>query len=450
MTLDTIRPERDIAARDDPRSDDDTFDRLLARIAEAPDVPLDPLLKPGTEVSGFRVVEAIGQGAFGTVYRAVHSLIGKEVALKVLSKAHAHNPLMVRRFVEEARAVSRIHHPSIVDIFGFGELHDGTPYIVMELLQGRSLCELLREREVLPIERVVAVLGEVASALEAAHRAGILHRDLKPSNVFLTGDIDGEFNAKLLDFGIAKFLDGSTQMTEAGTLIGTPGYMSPEQCAGEPLANTSDIYALGVLSFELLTGRHPFPRGNNARMLVQHLVEVPPRVSEIANHLPCALDAPVAAMLEKDPARRPQSATEAVEGLRRALAVPRAARRAFWQKPGAAAGRWPAGRWRTYTLVALGLLVPVSIGAWMAAPKAEPEKALAIPLSAPASPAPAPIPAPVIARAVAPNDTTRPLPEANDVEVSPSAPSGTKKPTLEKRAAKPVRRRVSARGELEF
>jgi tRNA A-37 threonylcarbamoyl transferase component Bud32 len=456
MTLDVIRPERDLAeTKPEGAAAGDPFDELLAQIARAPEVPLEATLKAGTGVGGFEILELIGKGAFGTVYRAVHPTIGKEVAIKLLSKSHAKNPLVVRRFVEEARAVSRLGHPNIVDIFGFGELQDGTPYYVMELLRGKTLSALIHEREVLPVERVVTILAEVASALEAAHQGGILHRDLKPGNVFLTGDIDGEFKAKLLDFGVAKFLDGSTQVTEAGMVIGTPGYMSPEQCTGDPLANTSDIYALGVLAFELLTGRHPFSRENNARVLVQHLVEVPPPVSSVAAHLPCALDAPVSAMLEKDPTQRPQSAKAAVEALRQALlSAPPERRAAPGGRLGGMAGRSHAGRRRLYALaglIGLSLVTAVCIRAGVFAPTVAREKPVASPLQAERPPTAAMPPAPMVAPAAPPSEAPPAVADAKTGEAPQRVtPEGTKARQPEKRATKPNRRKVSARGELEF
>jgi tRNA A-37 threonylcarbamoyl transferase component Bud32 len=451
MTVDPILPVRDVsmseAAMDDLEAHDvDGFDALLARIAEAPEVSLEPSSRPGIMVSGFELIELVGKGAFGAVYRAVHPLIGKEVAVKVLFKSHARDPAIVRRFVEEARAVSRLHHPNIVDIFGFGELDDGVPYYVMELLRGKTLSALLVEREILPIEQVVDILGGVASALDAAHVAGILHRDLKPGNVFLTGDIDREFDPKLLDFGVAKFLDGSAQLTQAGMVIGTPGYMSPEQCAGEPLANTSDIYALGVLSFELLTGRHPFSRESNARVLVQHLVEIPPPVSEVASHLPRTLDEPVSAMLQKDPARRPQNAKEAIGALRQALSAPKHRRQVFYRKRDRAVtyGRATASPRRA--LVPLGLVLVACVGVWAFARNREPDPRV----DRAAPEAASPLPEPLRGAAVAATPPTETAPTIRTRVPPRVSRDGKNKAKLPRRAAQAFRNSVPDRSELEF
>jgi eukaryotic-like serine/threonine-protein kinase len=443
MTMDDARSDSDGA----PPDDGDPFDSLLARIAEAPEVALRDDLPSGARVGAFQVLEVIGRGAFGTVYRAVHPLIGKEVAIKVLSTRHAPDPAALRRFIEEARAVSRIRHSNIVDIFDFGDLRDGTPYYVMELLRGESVAELLSRGEALPLDRVMKILTEVGSALEAVHVAGILHRDLKPANVFVSGDIDGEFTVKLLDFGIAKFLDGSAPTTSAGVLVGTPGYMSPEQCAGESLASTSDIYAFGVLSFELLTGRHPFSRGNTTRVLMQHMLEVPPRVSEVASQRPSALDAPVAAMLEKAPAKRPQSARVAVEALHRALAMAPAG--------GGDASRGASGlaartRW-ALVLAAVSLIMAAWAVGWFAPARERPalptasalDKATSSPSHSSSRPAAALAPSPGEA-AVASDEAAAAAPPP------PPTLIDTAQPQREKRAPKRARKTVSRRRELEF
>ncbi len=364
-----MRDDADRQSNLGPTGTPDPFELLMAQIAAAPRVPLGSVLQAGTEVGGFRVCERIGRGAFCSVYRATHPLIGKEVAIKLLARAHAQDPCSVQRFIEEARAVTRLRHPNIVDIYGFGELHDGTPYHVMELLRGNSLAEVLRQHRVLPIGRALHILGEVASALDAAHAAGILHRDLKPPNVFILGDISGDFEVKLLDFGVAKFLDGTTQTTAAGMVIGTPAYMSPEQCAAEPLAATSDVYSLGVLAFELLTGQLPFSNENNARALVQHLTEMPLRVSEVAQHLPRGLDAAVAAMLDKAPAKRPQSAGEAVERLRQAVSTGAEGGPSPTLSPLGPAGGSRSRRWAVTALL-VGL--SVATATWMVRSPAHP------------------------------------------------------------------------------
>src|SRR5262245_5910185 len=192
---------------------------------------VDADLQPGTTVGEYQVEGKLGEGGFGAVYRAVHPLIGKHAAIKVLNRQYSSNPQMVSRFIAEARAVNQIRHKSIIDIFSFGTLEDGRQYYVMELLEGVTLDKFIKRNGRLSPEVAIPVLRSVARALDAAHAAGIAHRDLKPENIFLTFDEDGVIVPKLLDFGIAKLLGDSAltgHRTRTGTPMGTPHYMSPE------------------------------------------------------------------------------------------------------------------------------------------------------------------------------------------------------------------------------
>ncbi len=288
-------------------------------------------LPAGAVVSEYRIERLIGEGSFGKVYAAVHPVIGKFAAVKVLSVEYAHKPQFVSRFVEEARAVNLIRHRNIVDIFGFGSLPDGRPYFVMELLEGLPLGDYLKQRGRMPIGEAIPVLRKVARALGAAHAAGIAHRDLKPDNVFLTFDEDGICFPKLLDFGIAKLMGSSAagHRTATGTPMGTPLYMSPEQCKGENVDHRTDIYAFGMVVHEVLTGRLPFDVKNVAEIMVAHLSQQPSPMSSAAPDLPPALDGPVLQMLAKDPQDRPQQIVAGLEALAEAarqagLAVPSA------------------------------------------------------------------------------------------------------------------------------
>ena len=274
-------------------------------------------LQPGAVVGDYRIERVIGEGSFGKVYAAVHPMIGKQAAVKVLGYEHATNPQFVSRFLEEARAVNKIRHRNIVDIFGFGQLPDGRHYFTMELLEGKAMGDWLKERGAISAREALPILRKVARALEAAHKQGIAHRDLKPDNVFLTFDEDGIVFPKLLDFGIAKLMGDSPMghRTQTGTPMGTPLYMSPEQCKGANMDHRTDIYSFGILVFEILTGRRPFDSENVMEILMAHMATPPPLLTDVNPKIPAALNHPVRKMLEKDPAARPPSVTIAIEAL---------------------------------------------------------------------------------------------------------------------------------------
>jgi serine/threonine protein kinase len=274
-------------------------------------------LRAGDMVGEYKVEGKLGEGGFGAVYRAVHPVIGKTAAVKVLSRQWSSNPQMVSRFISEARAVNQIRHKNIIDIFAFGALPDGRQYYVMELLDGMPFDKFLREKGRLAPETALPLLRAVARALDAAHANGIVHRDLKPENVFLCFDEDGTIQPRLLDFGIAKLLGESISghKTRTGTPMGTPGYMSPEQCRGKAVDKRTDVYALGVMAHELLTGRLPFEGESAMDVLVRHMAEPAPAMTAHCPELPAALDAPVKRMLEKEPEQRPASAGEAVDAI---------------------------------------------------------------------------------------------------------------------------------------
>ncbi|NUP05807.1 MAG: serine/threonine protein kinase [Polyangiaceae bacterium] len=274
-------------------------------------------LAEGTKVGDYVVEAAIAEGGFGAVYRVVHPVIGKSAAIKVLKRELSANPEVVSRFITEARAVNQIRHKNIVDIFAFGTLPDGRHYCVMELLGGPTLDQVIKSRGPLPVAEILPIVRQLARALEAAHAVGITHRDLKPENVIVTYDEDGAATPKLLDFGIAKLRDrpDSIHKTRSGIPMGTPLYMSPEQVQGEPADPRSDIYSLGVLVHEAIVGTPPFDGRSVMEVLAAHMTRQPPRMSSLRSDLPPALDEPVLHMLEKDPARRPQSVMDAVSEL---------------------------------------------------------------------------------------------------------------------------------------
>src|SRR6185312_12337396 len=232
---------------------------------------------PGTEVGGYIVDGELGHGGMGVVYSATHPLIGKRAAVKVLKPELSKEPAAVERFVREARAVNQIGHPNIVDIYDFGVLPDGRRYYLMDLLAGESLRARLKRGGALHVSEAASVIDETASALAAAHTKGIIHRDLKPDNVFMV-NVPGRWpEAKLLDWGLAKLVRGGGKFqTVTGSVLGTPVYMSPEQARGEQVDFRTDIYALGVMAFELLTGAVPFKGRSSVDTLLAHQEEPVP------------------------------------------------------------------------------------------------------------------------------------------------------------------------------
>ncbi len=285
-----------------------------------------------SHIGRYELTGKIGHGSFGVVYTAHDTELEREVALKILNPSHHGDADALHRFLREARAAARIAHPGIVTVHDCGryspsggELEgDELAYIAMELLGGESLTERLDRVGRLRPRDAAEVVRQVASALDAAHRADVLHRDLKPDNVFLVPDpaVPCGERAKVLDFGLAKI--GSSRHTRMGSVFGTPLYMSPEQCRSSGgIDARSDIYALGCILFELLAGRTPF-EGAIYEVVERQQHEAAPRVAELAPGIPPALDALVAEMLEKDPDDRPPTMADVVLRLEDVLASPEA------------------------------------------------------------------------------------------------------------------------------
>lgn len=276
----------------------------------------------GSVVAGkYRLDGFLSRGGMGTVYRATHVMLGKPCAVKLIRPDLVTSPELVRRFLREARAAAALAHPHIVVVFDLGEGLDGTLYIAMELVQGRSLNEVLRAEGPMAPARIVRLLRQVAGALALAHREHIVHRDLKPQNLMIARDSEGGEAIKLLDFGIAKTFGEHTELTATGLVLGTPQYMSPEQVSGGEVDHRTDLYALGVILYQMLAGEVPFHAPSTPALLMKHVNEPPEPPSRRRPDLriPPALDAVALRCLEKDPARRFQSAEEFAAALERAL-----------------------------------------------------------------------------------------------------------------------------------
>jgi serine/threonine protein kinase len=264
----------------------------------------------------YRLLRKLGEGGFGAVYEAEHPLLKRRAAVKVLHRVADKDSDAVLRFISEAQAVNQIRNRHIIDVFSFGQLSDGRHFYVMDLLDGEPLDRWLKHTGRVDVVVALKLLTPIVGALDLAHAAGIVHRDLKPQNIFLSWDSSGDTVPKLLDFGMAKLLGDSPVHTVSGTPIGTPLYMSPEQARGEKVDHRSDVYSLGVVCFEMLTGQLPFTGDTTVSVLMAHIIQEPPKPSEVCPELSPLLDAPLLQMLAKNPADRPASAGEAMIALR--------------------------------------------------------------------------------------------------------------------------------------
>jgi eukaryotic-like serine/threonine-protein kinase len=275
----------------------------------------------------FRLTGVLGEGAMATVYQGIQDAEPREVAVKVMHAGLAIDPTFARRFRREARAAAMLKHPSTVQIIDYG-VDDKVAYIAMELLRGRDLFDTLSRERRLSEVRAAKILIEVCEVLITAHDLHIVHRDLKPENIMLLPNKDGTERVKVLDFGIAKLLDKepkegeatssnppeggmvSSALTTVGVIVGTPEYMSPEQCRGESVDKRSDIYSCGILLYQLITGRLPFTGDTIVDIALQHIRQPPPKPSDFVPFVHAGLEAIIMTALEKWPAQRQQSATE--------------------------------------------------------------------------------------------------------------------------------------------
>ncbi|MBX3086019.1 MAG: SUMF1/EgtB/PvdO family nonheme iron enzyme [Anaerolineae bacterium] len=268
----------------------------------------------GQMLGQYQITAVLGEGGMATVYRAHQLSIKRDVAIKVIESKLARNPEFVKRFEREAQTVASLDHPHILKVFDFGQ-QGNLIYLVMELKTGGTLSKQIATRQ-LPLERISELLTQIGAALDYAHGRGIIHRDLKPQNVLL----DEQGNAFLTDFGIAKLIQPDyTALTQTGAAMGTPAYMSPEQWQGRMLDARSDLYALGIMLYEMLTGQVPFRADTPASMMFAHLQETPPPLHEVRADLPRHLEPVVATALSKSPDARFQTAKSLADAFRDAL-----------------------------------------------------------------------------------------------------------------------------------
>ncbi|HET9930527.1 MAG TPA: protein kinase, partial [Polyangiaceae bacterium] len=359
-----------------------------AREVSVPSIPVaPPVSAPGEALAGspddpfiaelvdgrYRVLRLLGVGGIGLVYLCRHEALEKPVALKVLRPEYVLHEDLNARFLNEARAASAIKSPRIVDTLDVGTLPNGAPYFVMEYVDGETLASLLDREGHVELSTALAIARQLAEGLDAAHAAGVVHRDLKPENVFLAHTPEG-LSAKIFDFGIAKVARARKRLTYAGAVFGTPHYMSPEQARGEEVDARSDLYALGVMLFEMVTGRVPFDGEDPLAVMSQHVDRVPPLMSNITGTpLNADLEAIVARCLAKDPRHRYSSGAELLrdlEALPALMEQPLPVARAVEAPMPSAPSRLPSLQSRPETLsahVVPAMPKPRSRGRWFVA-----------------------------------------------------------------------------------
>lgn len=287
----------------------------------------DPLL--GVVVEGrYKIESIIGQGSAGTVYRAIQELIGREVAIKVLHDYLVSDKEFIARFTQEAKASSRLSHPNIITIYDFGQIPqvNNRPYIAMDLLKGTPLSDMLSERNHLSLSEALPLFKQVCGALAEAHRQGVVHRDIKPENIVLVERSGQKLFPIIVDFGIARLVQEESGITRTGTVCGSPTYMSPEQCTSSKVDHRSDIYSLGIVLYEALSGEVPFLSDELVKVMAMHLSDPPKPLSTVRKDLQFSdvVEGIVLKALQKNPDKRYQTMEEFADALDRAAKMPEA------------------------------------------------------------------------------------------------------------------------------
>lgn len=285
--------------------------------------PLQDELMGSIVAERYHVLRKLGEGGMGTVYLAEHVKMGRKAALKVMNPGMTSDADAIARFNREAANASRLNHPNVCAIYDFGETPDGLIYLAMEYIEGEPLTALVERSGQLAPARAAAIVGQVAEALSAAHDSGIVHRDLKPDNIMIAKARDGGDLVKVVDFGIAKASAGDSQkVTRTGLVVGTPEYMSPEQLGGEALDGRSDVYSLGLVAFNCLTGTLPFPGTSAQASMIMRLTSVPKSLGEMRPDIawPAELQGVMAKVLARDAADRYQQATDFGHDMAKAVA----------------------------------------------------------------------------------------------------------------------------------
>jgi serine/threonine-protein kinase len=287
-------------------------------LAEEANIGLDRVLQAGAgqvgyrsgqQVGGYVLAELLGRGGMGEVYAAMQLETGNRAAVKLLNSWALEKPEMLERFAREAKMTAGLHSPNVVEVFEFGTNSEGAPFIAMELLRGQNLGALLRQRTQLLMDEVLVLVEEVGRGLTAAHEGGVVHRDLKPQNLFHALDKSERGTWKILDFGVSKMVGSSGTLTDVA-LVGTPGYMAPEQAQGREAGPRSDIFALGAVAYRALTGRPPFSGPDVPQILFEIVYRSPPRPSELVPHLPADVDLVLALALAKRAEHRFETVAE--------------------------------------------------------------------------------------------------------------------------------------------
>lgn len=286
----------------------------------------DPLI--GLDLGGYTVVRLLAAGGMGLVYEALHQQIGRRAAVKVLKPEVAADAEWTRRFLSEARALGSLKHRNLIEVLNFGKTPDGREYLMMEFLDGEPLDAYITRMGALSPAVALGIADQILNGLAEAHKKGVVHRDLKPSNVYLQREHNGELLVKVLDFGLARqepvaLLDGAITLPKrndgASLLAGTPEYIAPEQAQGRSVDGAADLYSLGVMLFEMLTGALPFEAESVTDLLRKHLAERPPRLSTVMNNPPEGVEEFIESMLAKEPGQRPSSADAARVSVQRLL-----------------------------------------------------------------------------------------------------------------------------------